>query len=58
MEIFGTHGTIEDSAKKIIKSNFYLREGRGGTGIYFWRKNEYSVILAKGWYEFYLKKNK
>ncbi|OHD06876.1 MAG: hypothetical protein A2086_08130 [Spirochaetes bacterium GWD1_27_9] len=58
MELFGTHGTIEYSAKKIVNSNFLLGKGRGGTGIYFWRKNEYSVILAKGWYEYYLSKNK
>ena len=58
MILFGTHGTIEDSARKIICSNFYLGQGRVGTGVYFWRKNEYSVTLAKGWYEFYLKKNK
>ncbi len=58
MTLFGTHGTTESNAKDIIKSNFYLNKGRGGTGIYFWRKNNYSYLLAKGWYEFYLKKNR
>ncbi len=58
MILFGTHGTIKSYAENIVKSGFNIRTGRGGTGAYFWRKNDYSIILAKGWYEFYLKKNK
>ena len=58
MELFGTHGTVESLAENIINSEFNIGKGRGGTGIYFWRKNEYSIILAEGWHEFYLNKNK
>lgn len=58
MKLFGTHGTSEENARRIHNSQFFSRQGRGGTGIYFWRRNEYSVVLSKGWYDFYLKKHK
>lgn len=52
-----THGTTKSRADNIIKNKFEPRQGRAGTGVYFWRKNAYSVILANGWYSFYLNKN-
>ncbi len=58
MILFGTHGTIKGNIENISKSNFYLNKGRGGTGTYFWRKNDYSILLAKGWHDFYVNKNK
>src|SRR4030042_5881824 len=56
MELFGLHGTTRSRADNILNNNFLPNPGRVGKGIYFWRKNAYSNALAKGWYDFYLKK--
>jgi hypothetical protein len=57
MILYGTHGTTLTRTESIIKENFKTGSGRAGTGIYFWRKNEYSEILAEGWYKYSLNTN-
>lgn len=48
----GTHGTSLPIAEKIQEEGFKLSSGRGGKGVYFWRKSKYSKELAIGWYQF------
>jgi hypothetical protein len=52
--LYGSHGTTATRAEGIKKCNFTSRGGRGGDGVYFWRENDYSSVLAKGWYEYLL----
>lgn len=57
MELIGLHGTSRSRADNILKSNFKPYPGRAGKGIYFWRENAFSKIIAKSWFNFSLKKN-
>lgn len=48
----GTHGTSFSSAQKIRINGFSMGSGRGGKGVYFWRKGYYAENLANGWHEY------
>ncbi len=51
MPFFGIHGTCQSIAHKIQSSNFKVSTGRGGSGVYFWRKGKFSGLLSFGWYQ-------
>lgn len=51
MTFFGIHGTCQSIAQKIQSSNFKISTGRGGSGVYFWRKGRFSSRLSFGWYQ-------
>ena len=49
----GTHGTCKSYADEIETLGFYPSSGRGGTGVYFWRRESiFSKELAEAWYLF------
>ncbi len=50
-ELEGSHGTSSHRAKLIEKKGFIASTGRGGTGIYFWRKSDYYRDLAVAWFK-------
>ncbi len=47
----GCHGTSAFRAHQIEKNGFKVSRGRGGTGIYFWRKSGYYRELAIAWFK-------
>ncbi|TGL23147.1 hypothetical protein EHQ46_05785 [Leptospira yanagawae] len=51
MTFFGIHGTCQSIAHRIQSSNFNISTGRGGSGVYFWRKGNFSSLLSFGWYQ-------
>lgn len=48
----GTHGTSATNAQAIAETQFQLASGRAGTGVYFWLDEEFSEVLAIGWYKY------
>jgi len=51
----GTHATTISSAQDIIKQKFQqtmAKNGYAGSGVYFWRYNEYAKYLATCWYDY------
>ena len=47
----GSHGTSSHRADQIKKEGFRVSTGRGGTGVYFWRKSAYYRELAIAWFK-------
>lgn len=54
----GIHGTCRSISKSIENMGFTISRGRGGNGVYFWRDNQYSMMLAKCWYQQRLKEGR
>ena len=52
----GTHGTTISSARNIITNKVFqktiAKNGYTGTGVYFWRYNDYAKNLATCWYDY------
>ena len=48
----GTHGTILSAAQDITQHNSFQKTKNGytGSGVYFWRFNDYARDLAVCWY--------
>lgn len=48
-ELEGHHGTSALKAQQILAKGFEPGKGRHGMGVYFWRKNNFSIRLATDW---------
>ncbi len=56
----GTHGTTTFAAQDITQHNSFqkTKDGYAGSGIYFWRFNDYARDLAVCWYNHRVRKGK